>query len=101
MIKKIILILIVSILTIQTFPTDWLKSIINKSNCIELVSTINAEENADEDTLKNLKFKLIEVDIMSNHRNYLNFTKITYLHYFNSVVINYSNEVICPPPNYI
>ena len=99
--KKFIIILIVGILTIQTFPSEWLSSMMNISNQIELVSTNNTEEEADEDLLKNLKFKIIEIDIIDNHRNYLNFIKKSYLQYINFVVFNYSNDVICPPPNYI
>lgn len=101
MFKKIILILVIGILTIQTFPTEWLSSIMNKSNCIELVSTNNADEDADEDVLKNLKFKLIEVDIIDNQRKYFIYTKKVYLNYVDLVSFNYAGEVICPPPNYI
>ena len=101
MLKKIVLIFIVGILTIQTFPTQWLSSIVNNSNYIELFSATNSEEDSDEDNNKNFKFKIIEVDIIDNHLNYLNFTKKTYLHYINLIVFNYSKDVICPPPNYI
>lgn len=101
MYKKIILILVICILTIQTFPTEWLSSMLNKTNCIELVSTNNPDEDTDEDTLKNFKIKLIEVDILNSHNKYLNYTKKVYLNYVDLVVFNYANEVICPPPNYL
>ncbi|MEN9381906.1 MAG: hypothetical protein RI940_787 [Bacteroidota bacterium] len=101
MFKKIILILVICILTIQTFPTEWLSSMLNKTNCIELVSTSNADEDADEDVLKNLKFKLIEIDILNYSRKNLIYTKKVYFNYIDLVFYSFSNEVICPPPNYI
>jgi hypothetical protein len=101
MFKKIILLLVICILTIQIFPSEWLSSMLNKSNCIELVSTSNADEDADEDALKNLKLKLIEVDILDSHSKNLNYTKKVYLNYVDLVVFNYANEVICPPPNFL
>lgn len=101
MIKKIILILVIGILTIQTFPTEWLNAIMNKSNRIEVVTTNNTDEDTDEDFFKNLKFKLIEVDIFDNHHKYFIYTKKVYLNYVDLVSFNYAGEVICPPPNYI
>ena len=101
MFKKIILILVVGILTIQTFPAEWLNSMLNKSNCIELVSASNSEEEADEDALKNFKIKIIEVDILDHSRNYYNYSKKAYLNDIDLIVLYYSKEVICPPPNFI
>jgi hypothetical protein len=101
MFKKIILILFVGILTIQTFPTEWLSSMLNKNICIELISESNNEEEADEDALKNFKIKIIEVDILDHSRNYYSYSKKSYLNYIDLIVFNYSKEVICPPPNFI
>lgn len=101
MFKKIIIILILGILTIQILPSEWMSCIIKKSNCIEFVSASNNEEDADEDFFKNFKIKIIEVDIIDHAHHYFTYTKKAYLNYVDLIVFNYSSEVICPPPNFI
>lgn len=101
MYKKVILLLLICILSLQMFPTQWITFMEEENKSTQFISLSTPEEDQEDEFGKDLKGKIFESDLMDFSHNPIWAHLVVHQFDIHTKTIDFSKEVICPPPNFI
>jgi len=101
MFKKIILIIIVGILSIQIFPIHWVDSIVFDNNIEQKMPMNEAEEDLEIEFSKVIKEKIYDNELSSFNVHSFEQRNLVHFGFYISSLQNTSSQIICPPPNHV
>jgi hypothetical protein len=101
MFKKVILLLLICILSLQIFPTHWIPFIVEENESTQLISLNTSEEDQNDEFGKDFKGKIFESDLLNISQNPIWAHLTVYQYDIQAKTIYFTKEVICPPPNFI
>jgi hypothetical protein len=98
--NKIILIILIGVLSLQIFPTQWLSMISDDTTSIQYLASGESEEDIDDEPGKDAKIKFLENNFLIVSNSNIHQASIQYCNYLLSDIRTLWSEVFCPPPNF-
>ncbi len=97
--KKIILIVILGVLSIQIFPIQWIISVSNGIEFEQIMKMNDSEEN--DEVTKIIKDKLLYNDFDTNNEYCFELRNLVHNMFYISRLQKLCSLIISPPPNHV
>lgn len=99
MFKKILLFIIIGILSIQIFPSQWIYMSFNVNDFEQTMAMSEPDDETEIEFPKIIKDKIFGYDFIVSDSNCFELNNLEYHSFYILALQNISSSIICPPPN--